>query len=65
VLESNYTTNTVLHFQLEPVNAIALQKDGLWEVHTGNQWQSLIMPTLAQSVVQITGTMLAHIVCGQ
>jgi len=50
VLETNYTTSTVLHFQLEPVNAIALRKDGRWEIHTGNQWQSLILPTLAQAV---------------
>jgi CO/xanthine dehydrogenase Mo-binding subunit len=50
VLTQSYTTSTVLHFQLEPVNAIGLQKDGLWELHTGNQWQSLILPTLAQSL---------------
>lgn len=50
VFTQSYTTSTVLHFQLEPVNAIGLQKDGLWELHTGNQWQSLILPTLAQSL---------------
>lgn len=50
VLEASYVTNTVLHFQLEPVNAIGLEKDGRWELHTGNQWQSLILPTLAQAV---------------
>lgn len=46
-LEQTYTTASVLHFQLEPVNALALQKDGRWEIHTGNQWQTLILPTLA------------------
>ena len=50
VLEASYTTNTVLHFQLEPVNAIGLEKDGRWELHTGNQWQSLILPTLGQAL---------------
>ncbi|RPG25985.1 MAG: xanthine dehydrogenase family protein molybdopterin-binding subunit, partial [Gammaproteobacteria bacterium TMED92] len=50
VLEASYVTNTVLHFQLEPVNAIGLEKDGRWELHTGNQWQSLILPTLAQAL---------------
>ena len=50
VLEASYVTNTVLHFQLEPVNAIGLQKDGRWELHTGNQWQSLILPTLGQAL---------------
>lgn len=50
VLEASYTTNTVLHFQLEPVNAIGLEKNGRWELHTGNQWQSLILPTLGQAL---------------
>lgn len=50
VLEQDYITHTVLHFQLEPVNALAYQKDGIWEIHTGNQWQSLILPTLANAL---------------
>lgn len=49
-VEQTYTTSTVLHFQLEPVNATAFQKDGVWEIHTGNQWQSLILPTLAKAL---------------
>jgi CO/xanthine dehydrogenase Mo-binding subunit len=49
-LEATYTTSTVLHFQLEPVNALALQKDGKWEIHTGNQWQSLVIPWLAKAL---------------
>jgi len=49
-LEHTYTTATVLHFQLEPVNALAFEKDGVFEIHTGNQWQSLIMPTLAKAL---------------
>jgi CO/xanthine dehydrogenase Mo-binding subunit len=49
-LERDYTTATVLHFQLEPVNALAFQKEGRWEIHTGNQWQSLILPTLAKAL---------------
>ncbi|HET6434076.1 xanthine dehydrogenase family protein molybdopterin-binding subunit [Dyella sp.] len=49
-LEQRYTTAAVLHFQLEPVNALALEKDGTWEIHTGNQWQSLILPTLAKAL---------------
>ncbi|MEE4360338.1 MAG: molybdopterin cofactor-binding domain-containing protein [Pseudomonadales bacterium] len=50
VLEADYTTATALHFQLEPVNALAVQRDGVWEIHTGNQWQSLILPTLATAL---------------
>lgn len=49
-LEATYTTSTVLHFQLEPVNALAFEKDGVFEIHTGNQWQSLILPSLAQAL---------------
>ncbi len=49
-LEQIYTTGTVLHFQLEPLNALAFEKDGVFEIHTGNQWQSLILPTLAKAL---------------
>jgi CO/xanthine dehydrogenase Mo-binding subunit len=49
-LEQTYTAATVLHFQLEPLNALAFEKDGVFEIHTGNQWQSLILPTLAKAL---------------
>ena len=49
-ISATYTTASVLHFQLEPVNALAFEKDGVFEVHTGNQWQSLILPTLATAL---------------
>jgi CO/xanthine dehydrogenase Mo-binding subunit len=49
-IEQIYTTATVLHFQLEPVNALAFEKDGVFEIHTGNQWQSLILPTIAKAL---------------
>jgi CO/xanthine dehydrogenase Mo-binding subunit len=49
-LEATYKTASVLHFQLEPVNALALQKDGIWQIHTGNQWQSLALPVLAKAL---------------
>jgi CO/xanthine dehydrogenase Mo-binding subunit len=49
-LERTYTTNSVLHGQLEPVNALAFEKDGRFEIHTGSQWQSLILPVLAQAL---------------
>ncbi|MEO8112913.1 MAG: molybdopterin cofactor-binding domain-containing protein, partial [Phenylobacterium sp.] len=48
-LERTYTTATALHFQLEPINALAFEKDGVFEVHTGNQWQSLVLPWLAKA----------------
>lgn len=50
-VEAEYTTATVLHFQLEPVNATAFRNaEGVWEIHTGNQWQSLILPTLSKAL---------------
>src|ERR1700691_252804 len=50
MFERTYTTGSVLHAQLEPVNALAFEKDGLFEIHTGNQWQSLILPVLAEAL---------------
>lgn len=49
-VSSTYTTATALHFQLEPVNALAFEKDGMFEIHTGNQWQSLVLPWLAKAL---------------
>jgi CO/xanthine dehydrogenase Mo-binding subunit len=49
-LEQTYTTSTVLHFQMEPLNALAFEKDGVFEIHTGNQWQSLALPVLAKAL---------------
>ena len=49
-LAQTYTTSSVLHFQLEPVNALAFEKDGVFEIHTGNQWQSLILPVLSKAL---------------
>src|SRR5215468_4443426 len=49
-LERTYTTSTVLHAQLEPVNALAFEKDGRFEIHTGCQAQSTGLPVLAQAL---------------
>ena len=49
-LERTYTTSTVMHFTLEPVNALAFEKNGIFEVHTGNQWQSVAVPLLAKAL---------------
>jgi isoquinoline 1-oxidoreductase subunit beta len=49
-IERTYTTGTVMHFQLEPVNGLAFEKDGIFEIHTGNQWQSLVLPVLAKAL---------------
>ncbi|MEB0133925.1 molybdopterin-dependent oxidoreductase [Actimicrobium sp. CCC2.4] len=59
-IEHEYTTSTVLHFQLEPVNALALEKDGIWHIHTGNQWQSLALPTLAKALAVPEANVIMH-----
>jgi CO/xanthine dehydrogenase Mo-binding subunit len=48
--ERTYTTSTVMHFALEPVNALAFEKNGVFEVHTGNQWQSVAVPLVAKAL---------------
>lgn len=59
-IEHDYTTSTVLHFQLEPVNALALEKDGVWHIHTGNQWQSLVLPILAKALAVPEAKVVMH-----
>lgn len=49
-MERTYTTATVMHYALEPINALAFEKDGVFEIHTGNQWQSSILPVLAKAL---------------
>ncbi|WOJ97084.1 molybdopterin cofactor-binding domain-containing protein [Congregibacter brevis] len=49
-LSATYRTSTALHFTLEPQNALVEFRDGQCHVHAGNQWQSLIIPVLAQSL---------------
>ena len=40
VLEAEYFTSIDIHAPLEPMNALAYEKDGIWHVHTGNQFAS-------------------------
>ena len=45
-----YKTSTVLHFTLEPANALVEFAGGKCHIHSGNQWQSLILSTLAKAL---------------
>ena len=47
---ATYRTGTALHFTAEPANALVEFTDGVCHVHSGNQWQSLILPVLAQAL---------------
>lgn len=50
-IEKEYITHTVLHAQMEPLNALVfLNSDKVWEVHSGCQWQSLTLPALASAL---------------
>ncbi|WP_338525777.1 molybdopterin cofactor-binding domain-containing protein [Pseudomonas batumici] len=50
-LEQEYLTQTVLHAQMEPLNALVFRNDdGIWEIHSGCQWQSLTTPLLATAL---------------
>jgi isoquinoline 1-oxidoreductase subunit beta len=37
-LEAEYLTSINIHAPLEPMNATAYEKDGIWHIHTGNQF---------------------------
>ena len=49
-LTATYRTGTALHFTLEPQNALVEFVDGVFHIHSGNQWQSLILPFLASAL---------------
>lgn len=57
-IERTYTVSTVMHFALEPVNALAFEKNGVFEIHTGNQWQTLILPVLAKALQRSQDTIV-------
>ncbi len=59
-LDATYRTDPVLHFQLEPVNATVEFSAGRWNIHCGNQWQSLILPVIAQALEVEESDILIH-----
>jgi CO/xanthine dehydrogenase Mo-binding subunit len=58
-IAKEYITSTVLHGQMEPLNALVFKSpDGVWEVHSGCQWQSLTLPVLAQALGEDEGNIV-------
>ena len=52
-ISEQYITDTVLHAQMEPLNALVYKNaDGIWEIHSGCQWQSLTLPVLAKALAE-------------
>ncbi len=49
-LEARYRTSSALHFQLEPVNAVAELKDEKWHIHTGCQSPTVMLPHIAKAL---------------
>jgi len=40
VIEAEYLTTLNIHAPLEPMNALALEQDGIWHIYTGNQFNT-------------------------
>jgi len=59
-LTSVYRTGTALHFTLEPQNALVEFVDGQCHIHSGNQWQSLILPVLAEALEMPESDIVIH-----
>lgn len=59
-LTATYRTSTALHFTLEPQNALVEYVDGIFHIHAGNQWQSLIMPYLAAALEVEESNIVIH-----
>ena len=60
-LAATYTTSTALHFTMEPQNALVeFDAQGRCHIHAGNQWQSLILPVLAQALEMSETDIVIH-----
>jgi isoquinoline 1-oxidoreductase beta subunit len=60
-MSATYTTGTALHFTMEPQNAVVeFDPDGKCHIHAGNQWQSLILPYLAQALEMPETDIIIH-----
>ena len=40
VIEAEYLTTLNIHAPMEPMNTLALEQDGVWHIHTGNQFNT-------------------------
>ena len=60
-MAATYTTATALHFTMEPQNALVeFDAEGRCHIHAGNQWQSLILPYLAQALEMPENDIIIH-----
>lgn len=47
-LDQTYYCDPVAHFALEPLNVLIRKIGDVWEIHSGNHWQSLALGKLAK-----------------
>ncbi len=60
-MSATYTTGTALHVTMEPQNALVeFDSEGRCHIHAGNQWQSLILPVLAQALEMSEADIVIH-----
>ena len=60
-MSATYTTGTALHFTMEPQNALVeFDAEGKCHIHAGNQWQSLILPYLANALEMPESDIVIH-----
>ncbi len=55
-----YRTSTALHFTMEPQNALVEFVGGVFHIHAGNQWQSLILSYLAAALEVEESNIVIH-----
>lgn len=55
VLDTEYTTDMVVHATMEPLNATVYEADGTWHVHTGTQSTSFARMTLTGYLAHVLG----------
>lgn len=48
--EATYTTDFVAHMQMEPMNCVVTVKDGVYDIYTGSQFQTMAVGTLAATL---------------
>lgn len=60
VFRQTYITHTAMHFQMEPLNALAEIKDGICHIHCGNQSHSISIPMIAAALDMPTDKVFMH-----
>lgn len=55
-----YTTSLNLHMPLEPMNALVYEKDGIWHIETGNQFQAVLQGVMPIVLGVDAGSIAIH-----